>query len=127
MDINIRKQNNEEFEQEGEEWDMPVSGEAGQVQISNLKSQNSEPENSEFKDSKIQNLNTSKFKDSNSGAGADFKVSEAQYFAPRIKMKEVAVNAAAVKILFWWENISRWALILFAALTPIFFLPFTQL
>lgn len=31
------------------------------------------------------------------------------------------------KMLFYWKEVSRWALILFAALTPIFFLPFTAL
>lgn len=31
------------------------------------------------------------------------------------------------KMLFYWQAASRWALILFAALTPIFFLPFTTL
>src|SRR3989344_5290761 len=31
------------------------------------------------------------------------------------------------KMLAYWQAVSRYALILFAALTPIFFLPFTQL
>lgn len=34
---------------------------------------------------------------------------------------------APPKALFYWQAASRWALILFAALTPIFFLPFTAL
>ena len=31
------------------------------------------------------------------------------------------------KMLFYWQAISRWALIIFAGLMPVFFLPFTQL
>ena len=37
------------------------------------------------------------------------------------------VNPSPPKMLFWWENISRWSLILLAALAPVFFLPFTQM
>jgi len=45
----------------------------------------------------------------------------------RPKIQEVTVQISAAKMLFWWRAISRWALILFAGLMPIFFLPFTQL
>ncbi|MCX6813328.1 MAG: hypothetical protein NTV77_02495, partial [Candidatus Azambacteria bacterium] len=45
----------------------------------------------------------------------------------RPKIREVAVHVGLPKALFYWQAISRWALILFAALTPIFFLPFTNL
>src|SRR3990167_5164252 len=31
------------------------------------------------------------------------------------------------KMLFYWQAISRWALIIFAGLMPVFFLPFTNL
>jgi len=45
----------------------------------------------------------------------------------RPKIQEVAVHIGLPKVLFYWAAISRWALILFAALAPIFFLPFTNL
>ena len=55
MDINIKKHSNEEFEEkEGkEDWDMPVSGEAGKVQGLEDRGQNFESEGpniSKFKD-----------------------------------------------------------------------------
>ncbi|MDP3004186.1 MAG: hypothetical protein Q8N43_01625, partial [Candidatus Azambacteria bacterium] len=45
----------------------------------------------------------------------------------RPKIREVAVRVGLPKMLFYWAAISRWALIIFAALSPIFFLPFTNL
>lgn len=45
----------------------------------------------------------------------------------RSKIQEVAVRVGLPKALFYWQAISRWALILLAALAPIFFLPFTNL
>ena len=45
----------------------------------------------------------------------------------RPKIREVAVHVGLPKALFYWQAISRWALIIFAALAPIFFLPFTNL
>ena len=45
----------------------------------------------------------------------------------RPRIQEVAVHVGLPKALFYWTAISRGALILFAALAPIFFLPFTNL
>ncbi len=45
----------------------------------------------------------------------------------RPRIQEVAVHVGLPKMLFYWQAISRWALILLAALAPIFFLPFTNL
>jgi len=45
----------------------------------------------------------------------------------RPKMREVSFHTTPPRGLFYWSAISRWALIVFAALTPIFFLPFTNL
>lgn len=45
----------------------------------------------------------------------------------RPKIQEVSVRVGLPKMLSYWAAISRWALILFAALTPIFFLPVTNL
>ncbi len=45
----------------------------------------------------------------------------------RPKIQEVAVRVGLPKALFYWQAISRWALILLAALAPVFFLPFTNL
>ncbi|MEK9170781.1 MAG: tetratricopeptide repeat protein [Patescibacteria group bacterium] len=45
----------------------------------------------------------------------------------RPRIQEVAVRVGLSKALFYWQAISRWALILLAALAPIFFLPFTNL
>ncbi|MBI4919712.1 tetratricopeptide repeat protein [Candidatus Azambacteria bacterium] len=45
----------------------------------------------------------------------------------RPKIQEVAVRVGLPKALSYWSAVSRWALIAFAALAPIFFLPFTGL
>ena len=45
----------------------------------------------------------------------------------RPRIQEVTVHVGLPKMLFYWQAVSRWALILLAALAPIFFLPFTQL
>ena len=56
------------------------------------------------------------------------KIEEREKFQDaRPRIQEVAVHIRLPKALFYWVAISRWALILFAALTPIFFLPFTSL
>lgn len=49
------------------------------------------------------------------------------YEDSRPKIKEISVPIEFPKMLDWWKSASRWALILFAGLTPIFFLPFTAL
>ena len=40
---------------------------------------------------------------------------------------DLPAQAGLPKMLFYWQAVSRWALILFAALAPVFFLPFTNL
>ena len=45
----------------------------------------------------------------------------------RPKIREVAVHVGLPKAFKYWSAVSRWALIIFAALAPIFFLPFTNL
>ena len=45
----------------------------------------------------------------------------------RPKMREVAFHTVPPRMLHYWSAISRWALIVFAALAPIFFLPVTNL
>jgi len=55
------------------------------------------------------------------------KYQNEEYHAPRPKLNEVAVPVRISKMLFWWRATARSALILFAALMPIFFLPFTAL
>ncbi len=45
----------------------------------------------------------------------------------RPKVREVSFHTVPPRMLHYWSAISRWALILFAALAPIFFLPFTNL
>ncbi len=53
--------------------------------------------------------------------------SETKFQDARQKIQEVAVHVGLPKVLFYWQAISRWLLILLAALAPIFFLPFTNL
>ena len=56
------------------------------------------------------------------------KIEEREKFQDaRPKIQEVAVRVDLSKALHYWSAVSRWALILFAALAPIFFLPFTNL
>ncbi|MEK7087615.1 MAG: hypothetical protein AAB958_02860, partial [Patescibacteria group bacterium] len=50
-----------------------------------------------------------------------------QFEDARPRITEVAIPITIPTILIYWKNVSRFALILFAALTPIFFLPFTSL
>src|SRR3989344_5859975 len=111
MDINIKKHSNGEFEEkEGKEsWDMPVSGEAGEVQGPEFKGQSFEHGESKFKDEMFKSSNVSKFQDA------------------RPKISEIAVPIEFPKMLNYWRAGSRWSLILFAALAPIFFLPLTAL
>src|SRR3989344_19855 len=114
MDINIKKHSNEEFEEkEGkEEWDMPVYDKVREVQGSEDRGQNFESEGpnvSKFKDEMFKSSDVSKFKDA------------------RPKISEVSVPIEFSKMLNYWRAASRWALILFAALAPIFFLPLTAL
>jgi len=111
MDINIKKHSNGEFEEkEGKEsWDMPVSGEAGEVQGPEFKGQSFEHGESKFKDEMFKSSNVSKFQDA------------------RPKISEIAVPIEFPKMLNYWRAVSRWSLILFAALAPIFFLPLTAL
>lgn len=45
----------------------------------------------------------------------------------RPKIREISVPISLSKALSYWSAASRWALILFAGLAPIFFLPFTNL
>ncbi|MEK7178529.1 MAG: hypothetical protein AAB721_02655, partial [Patescibacteria group bacterium] len=40
---------------------------------------------------------------------------------------DLPAQAGLPKMLFYWAAVSRWALIIFAALAPVFFLPFTNL
>ncbi|MDP3003945.1 MAG: hypothetical protein Q8N43_00320, partial [Candidatus Azambacteria bacterium] len=40
---------------------------------------------------------------------------------------DLLAQAGLPKMLFYWAAVSRWALIIFAALAPVFFLPFTNL
>lgn len=49
------------------------------------------------------------------------------YGSPTSQPAEVGLPPEPPRMLFYWKEVSRWALILFAALTPIFFLPFTAL
>lgn len=70
-------------------------------------------------DINIKNQNGEKFKTFNN-LNAEFKDA-------RPKISEVAIPITIPKILIYWQNTSRFALILLAALTPIFFLPFTSL
>lgn len=125
MDINIKKNKMEKEENSREDpegepriaeqsslrgeqvpygagWDMP----------SFAKATEGEPVSAEGRE-----VQSSKFKDSN--------VSRLQDSRPRIN--EVSVPIEFPKMLDWWKSASRWALILFAGLTPIFFLPFTAL
>lgn len=55
------------------------------------------------------------------------KYQSEEYHAPRPKLNEVAVPVRISKMIYYWKAISRWSLILFAGLMPIFFLPATQL
>src|SRR3989344_4006610 len=114
MDINIKKHSNEEFEEkEGkEEWDMPVSDKVREVQGSEDRGQNFESEGpnvSKFKDEMFKSSDVSKFQDA------------------RPKISEVSIPIEFPKMLNYWRAASRWALILLAALAPIFFLPLTAL
>src|SRR3989344_1434916 len=114
MDINIKKHSNEEFEEkEGkEEWDMPVYDKVREVQGSEDRGQNFESEGpnvSKFKDEMFKSSDVSKFQDA------------------RPKISEVSIPIEFPKMLNYWRAASRWALILFAALAPIFFLPLTAL
>lgn len=52
---------------------------------------------------------------------------QAEFKDARPRIAEVAIPITIPKILIYWQNTSRYTLILFAALTPIFFLPFTSL
>ncbi|MDO8443806.1 MAG: hypothetical protein Q7S78_02390, partial [Candidatus Azambacteria bacterium] len=45
----------------------------------------------------------------------------------RPKVREVAFHTVPPRALHYWSAIGRWALIIFAGLVPIFFLPFTDL
>ena len=117
MDINIKKHSNEEFEEKEpsfakatedkekeenarEEWDMPVSGDRKFAD-----SENPPSASGGFLDSR----NQKKFQDS------------------RPKISEVVVPIEFPKMLNYWRAASRWALVIFAALAPIFFLPLTAL
>ena len=91
MDINIKKVNMEE--EKTEDWDMPVSGRVGEVQLPK----------SDFKNPRSRTSTKSE----------NFSISE--------------ISSQPPKMLFYWQAISRWALIALAALAPIFFLPFTSL
>ena len=53
--------------------------------------------------------------------------SENKWRDSRPRIREVSVGVGLPKMLAYWSTVSRWALILFAALAPIFFLPFTNL
>jgi len=56
------------------------------------------------------------------------KIEEKEKFTDaRLKIREVTVRVGLPKTLFYWAAISRWALIVLAALAPVFFLPFTNL
>ena len=114
MDINIKKPSNEEFEEkessfaeamedkEKENWDMPVSGEAGKIQGLDKTNRTDMANRADM-------ANRTHFEDA------------------RPKISEVSVPIEFPKMLNWWRAASRWALILFAALAPIFFLPLTAL
>lgn len=52
---------------------------------------------------------------------------ETRFQDARPKIREVVVHVGLPKALFYWQAISRWALIFLAALAPVFFLPFTNL
>ena len=134
MDINIKKRSNEEFEEkepsfaeamedkEKEDWDMPVSGEAGKVQGPEGRGQNFESEGpniSKFKDEMFKSSNVSRLHQDYGG--------QAKFQDARPKISEVSVPIEFPKMLNWWRAAARSALILFAALTPIFFLPLTAL
>ena len=53
--------------------------------------------------------------------------SENKWRDSRSRIREVSVGVGLPKMLAYWSTVSRWALILLAALAPIFFLPFTNL
>lgn len=57
----------------------------------------------------------------------NIKHEAAKFEDARPKMREVAVNFTPPKAFKYWSVISRWALIIFAGLAPVFFLPFTGL
>jgi|GEM_PF-1230085 len=97
MDINIRKNSGDEPE-EKEEWDMPVS-------------RNMEHETRNMEQ----------------GSNSKFQIPSSKFEDARPKIKEVTVSFRAPKMLSYWAALSRWALVLFAGLLPIFFLPFTNL
>ena len=52
---------------------------------------------------------------------------ESRFTDARPKVREVAFHTVPPRMLHYWSAVSRWALILFAALAPIFFLPITNL
>ena len=113
MDINIKKHSEDNIEEkegkeEKEEWDMPSSGEAKNSNISTFR----DVDTAAFRD-----VDTPTFRDSNISTFQD----------ARPKISEIAVPIEFPKMLDWWKSASRWALILFAGLAPIFFLPFTAL
>jgi len=123
MDINIKKPSNEEFEEkessfaeamedkEKENWDMPVSGEAGKVQGLD----------------KTNRTNRTDRTDMANRADRTDMANRTHFEDARPKISEVSVPIEFPKMLNWWRAASRWALILFAALAPIFFLPLTAL
>jgi len=52
---------------------------------------------------------------------------ESRFTDARPKLREIAFHTVPPKGLYYWSAISRWALLFFAGLAPIFFLPFTNL
>ena len=50
-----------------------------------------------------------------------------RFIDARPKVQEVSLHFTPPRALHYWSAVSRWLLIIFAGLAPVFFLPFTNL